>query len=197
MAEATGYRLQLDKVNTFDSPALMEVDSSYSGLPISFYDANDICTWYWRVKALFAEGEYEARLYAGNARVSLKRIRQKYFDPRLGIESGDFDARWDRCGFVSYSQVSIKVDWPTFRSIRGNVGGRTEDEVLRRVAQTVINHVIDAYRRVTQEPWVRRVTERDIFELEGELMRSDALHPESLFTDVSNQQMLLFEDLSG
>lgn len=125
--------------------------------------------------ALFADGEYKARLPAGNASVSLKRIRQKHFDPRLGIESGNFDVRWDRCGFVSYSGVSIKVDWPTFRSIRGNVGGRTEDEVLRRVAQTVINHVIDAYRKVTQEPWVRRVTEWDIFELEGELTRSDGV----------------------
>lgn len=125
--------------------------------------------------ALFAEGEYKARLPAGNANVSLKRIRQKHFDPRLGIESGNFDVRWDRCGFVSYSQVSIEVDWPTFRSIRGNVGGRTEEEVLRRVAQTVINHVIDAYRKVTQEPWVRRVTEWDIFELEGELTRSDGV----------------------
>lgn len=125
--------------------------------------------------ALFADGEYKARLPAGNASVSLKRIRQKHFDPRLGIESGNFDVRWDRYGFVSYSRVSIKVDWPTFRSIRGNVGGRTEDEVLRRVAQTVINHVIDAYRKVTQEPWVRRVTEWDIFELEGELTRSDGV----------------------
>lgn len=125
--------------------------------------------------ALFAEGEYQVKLPAGNASISLKRMKQGKFDPRLGIEAGDFDARGDRFGFVSYSKVSLKLDWLTFKRIQRYVGGRSEDEVFRRVAQTIINHVIDAYRKVTQEPWVRRVTEQELFELESEVTRSDGV----------------------
>lgn len=125
--------------------------------------------------ALFAEGEYQVKLPAGNASISLKRVKHKIFDPRLGIEAGDFDARGDRFGFVSYSQASIKLDWQTFNQIHRYVGGRSEDAVFRRVTQSVINHVIDAYRKVTQEPWVRRVTEWELFELESEVTRSDGV----------------------
>lgn len=125
--------------------------------------------------ALFAEGEYQVKLPAGNASVSLKRVKQENFDPRLGIEAGNFDARGDRFGFVSYSKVSIRLDWLTFKRIQRYVGGRSEGEVFRRVAQSVINHVIDAYRKVTQEPWVRRVTEWELFELESEVTRSDGV----------------------
>ena len=125
--------------------------------------------------ALFAEGEYQVKLPAGNASISLKRIKQEQFDPRLGIEAGNFDARGDRFGFVSYSKVSIKLDWLAFKRIQRYVGGRSEDEVFRRVAQSVINHVIDAYRKVTQEPWVRRVTERELFQVESEVTSSDGV----------------------
>jgi len=125
--------------------------------------------------ALFAEGEYPVKLPAGNVSVSLERVKQKNFDPRLGIEAGDFDARGDRFGFVSYSRVSIKLDWLTFKRIQRYAGGRSEDEVFRKVAQSIINHVVDAYRKVTQEPWVRRVTEQELFELESEVTRSDGV----------------------
>lgn len=125
--------------------------------------------------ALFTEGEYQVNLPAGNASISLKRIKQEQFDPRLGIEAGNFDARGDRFGFVSYSKVSIKLDWLAFKRIQRYVGGRSEDEVFRRVAQSVINHVIDAYRKVTQEPWVRRITEWELFEMESEITRSDGV----------------------
>ncbi len=125
--------------------------------------------------ALFVEGEYHVRLPLGTVGVTLKRVRQQHFDPRLGIEAGNFDARGDRFGFVSYSKINVKIDWLTFVRIRQQVGGRSEDEVLRRVAQIIINQVIDAYRKVTQESWVRRITEFEMFELESELMRSDGV----------------------
>jgi hypothetical protein len=119
--------------------------------------------------ALFFEGDFHVKLPNGTAEVSLKRVRQEHFDRRLGIESGDVDARWDRYGFISYSKASIKLDWTTFKRIRSIVGGSTEDQVLRRVAQTVVNHVIDAYRGVTNEPWARRLTESELFEIKGEI----------------------------
>jgi len=125
--------------------------------------------------ALFFEGEFHVKLPAGTVEVSLSRVRQEHFDRRLGIESGDFDARWDRYGFVSYSKVNIKLDWVTFERIRSITGGSTEDQVLRRVAQTVVNHVIDAYRGATNEPWARRLTESDIFELKGEITHANGV----------------------
>ena len=125
--------------------------------------------------ALFFEGDFPVKLPTGSAEVSLKRVRQEHFDSRLGIESGDVDARWDRYGFVSYSKVNIKLDWTTFKRIRSIVGGSTEDEVLRRVAQTVVNHVIDAYRGATNEPWARRLTESEIFEIRGEITHADGV----------------------
>lgn len=125
--------------------------------------------------ALFSEGDFHVKLPNGTAEVSLKRIRQKHFDRRSGIESGNVDARWDRYGFVSYSKVNIKLDWSTFKRIRSIVGGSKEDQVLRRVAQTVVNHVIDAYRGATNEPWARRLTESEIFEVKGEITHANGM----------------------
>jgi hypothetical protein len=55
VAEATGYQIQIDTVDSFDSPALIEdtvSDTSYAAtLPLG--------TWYWRVRAL-PGGEWTA-----------------------------------------------------------------------------------------------------------------------------------------
>ena len=42
-------------------------------------------------------------------------------------------------------------------------------------APTVVNHVIDAYRGATNEPWARRLTESEIFEIKGEITHANGM----------------------
>jgi len=118
--------------------------------------------------AIYAEGEYQVNLSAGTVPVSIRRVRQSPIDRRIGIESGDFDITEDRSGLVSYSEFSLSLDYPTFEELQRQVGGHTNIEILRGIARTVINHVLDAYRQATKTPWIRRLADSDLYMLEGQ-----------------------------
>ncbi len=118
--------------------------------------------------AIYAEGEYRVNLSAGTVPVSIRRVRQDPIDSRIGIESGDFDITEDRSGLVSYSEFFLSLDYPTFEELQRQVGGHTNIEILRGIARTVINHILDAYREATKTPWIRRFADSDLYMLEGQ-----------------------------
>jgi len=118
--------------------------------------------------AIYAEGEYQVNLSAGTISVSIRRVRQDPIDRRIGIESGDFDITEDRSGLVSYSEFILSLDYLTFEELQRQVGGNTNSEILRGIARTVINHILDAYRQATKTPWIRKLADSDLYMLEGQ-----------------------------
>jgi hypothetical protein len=117
--------------------------------------------------ALYAEGEYEINLPPHTVAVSLRRVRQQHIDPRVGIESGEFDLSEDRSGLVSYTQLTLTLDWPTFEHLSGQVGAPPDEKRLRQVATSLTNHVLQAYRHATNTPWVRRIPDTQLYNLEA------------------------------
>lgn len=110
---------------------------------------------------------------AGDVQASLKSVRQERFDPRLGVESGTFDLSIDRIGLVKYSTVAIRLDWPVFQNIASKLSGGTDSEVVRNVALSVVNRVIDVYRHAAKIPWVRRIVPQELFQLRAEVYHDD------------------------
>ena len=104
--------------------------------------------------ALYSEGEFEVHLQHGIVNIRSQRVRQERFDPRIGIERGDFDVEGDRYGLVSYSKLTMQMEWPTCGNIGREVRGSTNVQVLQRVASYVANRVVESYRVATKTPWV-------------------------------------------
>jgi len=123
--------------------------------------------------ALYAEGQYEINLPPHTVGVSLRRVRQQHIDPRVGIESGEFDLSEDRSGFVSYTQLTLILDWPTFEHLSGQVGLPPDEKRLRQVATSLTNYVLEAYRHATNTPWIRRVPGTQLYNLEAYVTHAD------------------------
>ena len=117
--------------------------------------------------ALYAEGQYEINLPPHTVAVSLHRVRQQHIDPRVGIESGEFDLSEDRSGFVSYTQLTMTLDWPTFKQLSGQAKASPDEKCLRQVAIYLANHVLEAYRHATNTPWIRRISGTQLYNLEA------------------------------
>ena len=125
--------------------------------------------------ALYSEGNYVADSGQGTVNVSLRRVRQSVLDARLGIAKGEFDLKGDRAGLVSYSSVTIQMQWATFDSIASGVNASTKEELIEGVAGYVANHVLESYRVATSTPWVRAVAGKELFNLGAEISRSDGV----------------------
>ena len=125
--------------------------------------------------ALYSAGQFEVRSRHGTVTVLLQRVRQERLDPRLGIEKGDLDVQGDRSGLVNYSNLTIRMEWPTFDSIAREVRGITNVEVIQGVAGYVANRVIESYRVATRTPWVRTVASKELFNLAAQITCSDGV----------------------
>lgn len=111
---------------------------------------------------LYIKGSYEVRLGDVSVNVVIEHIRQETIDPRLGIAEGSFDLETDRTGLAGYARLLITADWASFERLcakTGNVGPRD-------FAQFVANKVIDSHRHATRTPWIRRVKQDELFQLD-------------------------------
>ena len=109
---------------------------------------------------LYIKGSYDVRIGDSFVNVDIKHVKQETFDPRLGIDKGDFDLKIDRIGIAGYTSLEINADWPCFQKLvtRTRNGGPVDFALI------VVNKVIDSHRHATSTPWIRRVIPEELFQ---------------------------------
>jgi len=117
ITDATGYRIQIDTVDTFDSPDLIQADVTPSEYSVTI---NDIGQYYWRTKAYIPPSGETSYTPAWTFRLSspvmplTSDVNQDYYPHISKFNDGSLVVCWSRNGDIYYRSSSNNgITWST------------------------------------------------------------------------------------
>lgn len=121
------------------------------------------------------DDDYEVQMPSYKAMVKTKRVKQKYFDPRLPIEeTSNMDLLHDRYGRIFYTNVEVTIPKKVVVELHSQADGSVslhigKEDLVDNFSQwalnksiEVINYLIAVYREETDSFYLRTVSKDDV-----------------------------------